>query len=352
MDRSARISLMIIAAGVVVAGLYWFRDVLAPFALAVFLWLVMDAFARRLDETIGFLPRLAALPIAMLFVLAGMAAVVMVIVDSATEFAARASTYDARIANAIADVYAMAGLADPPTLGQLFERAGPGRFLAEVAQAFQGIISNAVFVLIFVGFLFAAQAGFPKKLDALFPDPDTRARASSALESIRESIEKYLWVQTIVSVITSVLSYATLFALGLDNPLFWAFVIFLLNYVPTIGSIVATVLPTLFALVQYESLWMVAAVFAGVGAWQFLIGNFLQPRMQGRSLNLSTLVVLLSLAVWGVIWGIAGMFLAAPLTVMVMIIFAQFDTTRPIAVMLSADGRPADRGARRPTPSL
>ena len=140
--------------------------------------------------------------------------------------------------------------------------------------------------------------------------------------------------------------------LGLDNALFWAFVIFLLNYVPTVGSIVATVLPTLFALVQFDSYWMPLAVFAGVGFWQFAIGNFLQPRMQGQSLNLSILVVLLSLSIWGAIWGIAGMFLAAPLTVMVMIVLSQFPTTYPIAVILSANGRPVAGKRAVPTPSM
>jgi len=352
MDQAGKISLSIIAAGVVITGLFWFREILAPFALAVFLWLVMDAFARRLHESIRFMPRWLALPIAILLVLAGMVAVVMVIVDSAAQFAGNASAYDARIAQAISETYALLGLTDPPTLAQLFERAGPGRFFAEVASALQSVISNAVFVLIFVGFLFAAQAGFPQKLDALFPDAEGRMRAASVMESIRESIEKYLWVQTIVSVITSVLSYATLKFIGLDNALFWSFVIFLLNYVPTIGSIVATVLPTLFALVQFESLWMVAAVFGGVGVWQFVIGNFLQPRMQGESLNLSTLVVLLSLAIWGAVWGIAGMFLAAPLTVMVMIILAQFPSTRPVAILLSGDGKPAEGVAIPPRPSM
>jgi len=352
MDSPARIPLFIIAAAVVVTGLYWFRDVLTPFALAVFLWLIIDAFARRVHETVSFIPRWFALPIAILVTLGALAAVVVVIVDSATGFAENASVYDQRIARAIQEIYALVGLSDPPTLSQLFERAGPGRFLSEIAQAFQGIISNAVFVLIYVGFLFAAQASFPRKMDALFQDEESRARASDVVESIRHSIEKYLLVQTVVSVITSVLSYVTLAALGLDNALFWAFVIFLLNYVPTIGSIVATILPTLFALVQFDSYWMPLAVFAGVGVWQFTIGNFLQPRMQGQSLNLSTLVVLLSLAIWGAIWGIAGMFLAAPLTVMVMIIFAQFPSTRPIAVILSADGEPVHKKNRAPTPSM
>ena len=153
-------------------------------------------------------------------------------------------------------------------------------------------------------------------------------------------MERYLWVQTVVSLMITALTYATLVALGLENALFWAFLIFFLNYIPTIGSVVAVVLTTLVALVQFSSLAQVAGVFVGVGGWQFLIGNFVQPRMTSDSLNLSAVVMLLALSVWSAIWGLAGAFLAAPLTVMLMIVLAQFPGTRWIAILLSADGKP------------
>lgn len=350
--KTISVSLWILAAAVVVAGLYWFGDILAPFALAIFLWLVIDAFARALHERIAFFPRWAALPLAILIVLAGAAGIVMVIVDSAAEFAARAPDYQARIAEIVAMIYDRLGLEDPPSLRQLMEAAGPGRFLGAVAAAFQGLLSQSLFVLIYIAFLFAAQASFPRKMDALFPEPDDRMRAGAALEAINRSVQDYLRVQTILGVIAAVATYLTLVVIGLDNALFWSFLIFLLSYVPTIGPIVSTILPTLFALVQFSSLWMVGAVFAGVGFWQFIAGNVLQPRMQGESLNLSTLVVLLSLAIWGELWGIIGMFLAAPLTVMLMIIFAQFASTRSIAVLLSADGRPGGTTRSRVTPAM
>ncbi len=352
MTRTISISLWILAAAAVVAGLYWFADVLAPFALAVFLWLVMDAFARVLHERIAFFPRWAALRVAILIVLGGAAGIVMVVVDSAAEFAARAPDYQARIAEIVAMIYDRLGLTDPPTLRQIMGEAGPGRFLTALAAAFQSLLSDSLFVLIYVAFLFAAQAGFARKMDALFPEPDGRIRAGAALEEINRGIQDYLRVQTILGIAAAVATYITLAVIGLDNALFWSFLIFLLSYVPTIGPIVSTILPTVFALVQFSSLWTVSAVFAGVGFWQFLIGNFLQPRMQGQSLNLSTLVVLLSLAIWGELWGIIGMFLAAPLTVILMIVFAQFASTRPIAVLLSADGRPGETTRTGVTPAM
>lgn len=352
MDTTSRVSLVIIATGVVVAGLYWFRDILAPFALAVFLWLVMDGFARALHERIDFLPRWVALPLAVAAVLAGFAVTVFVVVDTAGAVAERAPEYQERITTIIAGAYDMVGAEEPPPLTDLLREINPGRLLGQMASALQGVLADTMFVLIYVAFLFAAQASFSKRLRGVFIDAEARERAKGVLYSIRESIQIYLWVQTILALAAGVLCYFTLLALGLDNPLFWAFVIALMSYVPTIGPLVSTVLPTMFALVQFPELWRAGAVFAGISVWQFILGNFAQPRMQGQSMNLSTIVVLLSLAIWGAIWGLVGMFLSAPLTVMAMIILAQFPSTRWLAVLLSAEGKPEAGMRRAPRPSL
>jgi len=182
-------------------------------------------------------------------------------------------------------------------------------------------------------------------------------------DEARVGIERYLWVQTLISAMITLLSYVSLLALGVENALFLSALIFVLNYIPTVGSIAAALVPPLFALVQPEvPAWVPgvapqgsyvysAIVFGVVSFWQFSIGNFIQPRMMGDSLNLSALVVLLALAIWGVLWGIPGMFLSAPLTVLMMILFAQSPATCWIAILLSADGNPkgkihlSDQGA-------
>ena len=171
----------------------------------------------------------------------------------------------------------------------------------------------------------------------------------------RRGIETYLWTQTVISALITILTYGTLVLLGVENALFLSTLIFVLNYIPTIGSIVAALVPPLFALVQPEiaewipgsapndSYVFAGLVFLGVSFWQFSIGNFVQPRIMGDTLNLSALVVLLSLAIWGAIWGIPGMFLSAPLTVLMMILFAQSESTRWFPVLLSANGEPLSR---------
>jgi len=132
-------------------------------------------------------------------------------------------------------------------------------------------------------------------------------------------------------------------ALGLANPVFWAFLIFVLTFIPVIGGAVGTLLPPLFALVQFPDIWRAVALLCGLEIIMFSVGNVLTPRMQRDSLNIDPVVVLLSLALWGAIWGIPGMFLSTPLTVACIIILAQFEGSRWIAILLSGDGAPQGR---------
>lgn len=348
MPSSAVTPLWIIATAAIVAGLYFFRDTLTQFALALLLWLLIDGLARWLDARIPFMPRVLALPIALVLVLTLVTLVGWVIAQNVGGFAQYANGYEARLNQIVADIYLRTGIPGPaPTVGQLIADVDPGRVVAQIGAGLQGVASDLVFILIYLGFLFSAAAMIPRKLNAIFRDKADRQHASEIIASIRASIDRYLYVQTIMSLIISALTYATLLLIGLQNALFWSFLIFFLNFIPTIGSIVAVVLPTAFALVQFPDLSGVAAVAIGVGLWQFVIGNFVQPRFTGDSLNLSAVVVLLALALWGSIWGLAGAFLAAPLTVMLMIVFAQFSSTRWIAILLSANARPAivGRGA-------
>ena len=132
-----------------------------------------------------------------------------------------------------------------------------------------------------------------------------------------------------------------MFAVGLDNVAFWTIVLFLLCYIPMLGVTVGSIVPALFALLQFASWWQAAVVFGGIQVVAFIVGNFIYPRMQAESQNIAPVATLLSLAFWGSLWGLTGAFLAVPLTLMVMMICAYFPRTRWVAVLLSNDGEPA-----------
>ncbi|MBC7769985.1 MAG: AI-2E family transporter [Phycisphaerales bacterium] len=342
LDISQRGALWIIAAGVIAAGLYFLREPLTQFAMALFLWLAIDGLADTLDKRVPFIPRLLALPIALVIVLGLVALIGVVVVENIAGIIGDLPRYEFRLNQVLSQAHQALGSpgGPTPTVRDLIAQFEPGQLAAEIGDSIQNAASATIFTLIFLAFLFPAAGAMGDKLDRIFVGKGRREAAGEVLARIRLSMERYLWVQTVMSLIITGLTYATLVIIGLENALFWSFLIFFLNYIPTIGSLAAVVLTTAVALVQFPTLGPVVAVFAGVGAWQFVIGNFIQPRMTGDSLNLSAIVVLLALSIWGLVWGIVGAFLAAPLTVMIMIVLAQFPTTRWIAILLSADGKP------------
>jgi len=134
------------------------------------------------------------------------------------------------------------------------------------------------------------------------------------------------------------LSFTFLFTVGVDFAAVWGLLIFLLNFIPTVGSIVATIFPALIALAQSDGYTLFVLVLLGIGALQICIGNILEPRLMGSSFNLSPVVILLNLALWNAIWGIPGMFLCVPFLIIVAIVLSHFPQTRPVAIMLSSDG--------------
>lgn len=350
--KSGMSGIWIIATGVMIALLYFGRAILAPFALAVFLFLVVEGFARVIDERSDLLKRGWSRALAILTVLGGFIGFIVLLARGVAQFGGQSAEYERKINQLITDAYALFQIGDAPTLTELVFNETGQRFFGTIANATSSLTGDLVLILIYVAFLFLAQSAWPQKLDRIFPDDEQRAQVKQVGNEARKGIETYLWTQTVISALITVLTYVTLIAIGLENVLFLCALIFILNFIPTIGSIVAALVPPLFALVQPEiPLWIpgedpqntyifAALVFAGVSFWQFSIGNFVQPRIMGDTLNLSALVVLLALAIWGAIWGIPGMFLSAPLTVLMMILFAQSESTRWIAILLSANGDP------------
>ena len=324
------------------------RDILAPFALAVFVWLIMEGFARVVSSRVPQAPKWLAHAVSVAVVVAGVVAFISIMRRAVIEFAQKSDLYETRINDLIEDIYGVLHIDGAPTLTDLLYSDATARFVEPMLSSARGLASDLVLIFIYVAFLYISSAAFSRKLDHIFIGEARRGHAREVGEAIRDTMEQYLWVQTALSVIITALTYATLVALGLDNAVFWAVVVFVLNYIPTVGSVIAAVLPALFAMAQPDwPAYMPAdptlsavAVFLGVSAWQFLIGNFVGPRMMGDSLNLDPLVVLLSLAVWGAIWGIPGMFLSAPLTVLLMIVLSQTEGAAWVAVLLSSDGNP------------
>ena len=343
--RNAQVILAVIAGGVT---LYVLAGILTPLALAMFLAVMVDGFARVLEHRLPHVSRKAALPLAVgLSILLFGGTAVFVALNGAA-FATQLLAYGPKLDGVIFQLATLAHIKDPPTLLSLVRGLDAGKYLSLVAHTLQDFGSTTLFVIVYLAFIIASRHGWERKAIGLFPHRDERQNAVAAFLRIRDGVEQYLFVQTITGLMVAGLSWIAMAAVGLHDSLFWAFLIFLAVYIPVAGGVFAGVAPPLFALVQFDGYGRALILFAALQAVGDIIGNVVYPRMQGRSLNIDPVMILLSLAFWSAIWGVTGAFLSTPLTVMAMVILAQFDGSRWIAVILSADGDPQQLKNRHP----
>lgn len=337
---NALVVIAVVAAG---AALYWLRDILTPLAMAVFLMIMIDGVKRAIERRTPIPSRFAGAA-ALIVVVLGFLISIWIIIDGAAGFFTDASGVAGgmgpRIDQISRDVSALVGVKDPPTLHDMIAGIDVRGWLTAAAFQAQGIATGGFFVMVYLGFLLASQAGFRKKMVGLFPKRGARQEALEVFERVRSGVEGYLWVQAVTGAMICVVAWGLMRAVGLQNAEFWTFVIFVVSFIPVLGGAVAGCAPPLFALVQFESYWPAVILFVGLQTLLFLIGNLVQPRMQGDNQNIDPIVVLLALAFWGKLWGVAGMFLSTPLAVMAMAILAEFKGSRWMAVLLSSDGEP------------
>jgi predicted PurR-regulated permease PerM len=195
---------------------------------------------------------------------------------------------------------------------------------------------SLVVILIYMAFIFAEQNIFRRKMLAVAGA--RREEASAAIDTISRGIQRYLSIKTLVSILTGTVCYSLLVIFKIPYAEVFGLLTVLLNYIPTFGSIVAGLPPTITALAVYESWVPAMAIAVSYAAVNLVLGTILEPRVLGRELNISPLVIIISVVVWGGIWGIVGAFLAVPLTATIQIILASSEKGRPIAILLS--GRP------------
>ena len=213
-----------------------------------------------------------------------------------------------------------------------------GSILKRIFKSLSDLLSNAFIILIYALFIFLEEANFHTKLKAVFADKRQFNELNKVLDQIEKSITSYIGLKTLVSFITGLASYIDLLFIGIDAPLFWAFLIFLLNYIPTIGSLIGTLFPAIFCLLQFGDFSSCLLVLGIVGGIQIVVGNLLEPKLMGNTLNISSFVAIFALSFWGALWGVTGMLLSVPITVIMVIIFSHFSSTKGISIMLSEKG--------------
>lgn len=334
----------------VVACLTLTRDYAVPIAIAVFLWVLIGALAgvlRRLPGVRARLPEWMAKLIAVALMFGAILLAVQIVARNVGELGESVTGQSAILAE-IEALGTWIGVETGVTLGELIQRLEFEQLIGWGLSTVQGLITDVSLVFLYVLFLLIDERFYDAKMRALFPDRSRRRDVEATISRVVGEVTVYLWLMTLISLGVALMTWIFCRAVGLDGAGFWAFLAFALNFVPTIGSITAVVLPALYGLLTLDDPVLLAVLIGGLAGTQVIAGELVLPRVMGDRLNLSSFVIILTLVVWGAMWGPAGMFLAIPITVILVLISARFESTRPIAILLSRDGRvPPSREQRR-----
>ncbi len=226
--------------------------------------------------------------------------------------------------------------------GKLAEKIGEFEFskiINPLLNSISDFMGKVLMAFFYILFLFFEQSSFINKLKLIFHKQEEYAKVITILHNIENAITHYIGLKTLISLISATLCFVTLLFFGIKSPLLWAFLVFVFNFIPIIGPIVAVFLPSFFAVIQLGEFTIPLILFFILGFIQTMIGYLLEPKLMGDSLNISPLVALISLAFWGAIWGVTGMIVSVPITVILIIVLSQIKKTRPLAILLSQNGK-------------
>jgi len=323
---------------IIIAGVKTASALLVPFLLAIFIAIICAGpfywlQQRRVPSALALLLVVAAVMLAGLLILT-------LVGTSINDFTRELPIYQEKLRTqtaALFDWLSKFGLqVSKQVLLDLFDPGAVMQYSASMLATAGGMLTNSFLILLTVIFILLEASGMPAKLKAALPDADN---SLASFEKFTTGVREYLAIKTFVSFATGVAVTFGLLLLGLDYALLWGLLAFLLNYVPNIGSIIAAVPAVLLAVVQLGPLQalFVAVIYLLVNV---IMGNVVEPRMMGRKLNLSSLVVFISLVFWGWILGPIGMLLSVPLTMIVKIALEVNDSTRWLAILLSSNAPP------------
>ena len=353
-------SLMILAAVALTAALGFMRPVLIPFVLAIFISILVAPLMEFLEGRLR-LPRSLSVPATILVALALVALLGLILTASIFSFLENADDHWQGFTNEVGELMAVAEAAEFESPESAEGESGPDgvegtdategteesapkhvffgidfsqewilvvlkefsavAVIGTVAEVMINLLSNGFLVLIFVIFLIAGR--------------QTTDQRAGMYVDIENSVRQYLSLKMTLSAVTGLLVGLILWLVGLDLALFFGVLAFLLNFIPSIGSVIATLLPIPVAIAQFDSAWTAILVVALPGVVQLTIGNYIEPKLMGKGLELHPVTVLLTLAFWGLLWGVVGMVLAVPITAVLRIVLLRFETTRPIAELFA-----------------
>lgn len=346
-DEGFRNLVLGLALAIMVGWLLWIgRPIILPIVaslIVVYIVLGLAELFARVPVVGPRLPSALRHGLAILAILGALGALTVALAGAVSQIVAAAPQYQAQLLSLIQKAAVAIGVETEPSWqalrGEIFGQISLQRTLLASAASASGILGTFFVVIVYTGFLLAERGVFAGKIARLSADPARVARIRQVIGDVNTRIGAYLVMKTLINLLLGGISYTILRLLGIEFAGLWAILIGLFNYVPYLGSFLGVVPPVLMAALQFGSLAPTLVAAAALIAAQTIVGSFVDPWLMGRSVNLSPFVILVSLVFWSAIWGVSGAILSVPVTAILVIVLSEFQGTRPIAVLLSLDGR-------------
>ena len=333
-----------IAAGI--ALLHYLASIIIPFVIAFVLAVLVNALVRFMQSRWPAAPAWAVSLLAGIVVILAASAGIFTMAQGIAQIVSQGPALIARLDGLVLTLGRSLHLQEPLRLTSIVGQVSIADVAGFLLSGMQGLFSGLLLMVVYFGFMLAGRKRIAAKVERAAGSSSRASLINSTVGRIEADIETYVWVQTITGLILTSAATAVMLAVGLENVLFWAVIFFLLTFIPNIGVTVGSVAPSLFALVQFTTVWQAITIFAVIQIVATIVGNLIYPRLQAHTQNIDPVATLLSLAFWSWLWGLPGAFLAVPMTLMSMMVFSQFGSTKWVAAMLSNDGDPVFRGRK------
>ncbi len=337
-----------------IAAIWFGRDFLIPLAITGLLFILSSALVDRFKQIkiLGrSLPGWLAHVLSATTVIGAILAFGLIVSSSAEEVEEALPKYQERLTALADQIEGFLGPRLVESAKGAFAEADMGGWVAALASEFAGAFSMFALVALYLAFLVTERVAWTEKLPRLASSETETQRVRKIIKRTADGVKQYMWVNAVTSAMSGVVAFLIFSWIDLDFAALLALIVFAAGFIPNIGAFIAITLPSLVALIQFDDLTPFLIVLFGYGLADQFISNVIQPSMQGRSLNLSTFMVMVSLTFWATLWGGIGAFLAVPMMVVTMVICAELPGARWIAVLLSSDGLlddPEDRSSTSP----
>ena len=340
MRRTGGIGIVLTGTAAALALLYFLRTILIPFVIAFVFAVLVSALVRFIRNRAPKAPVWAVAGTAALVVMLLAGGGFYVMLQGMVQIVGQGPALAERLDQIVLDLGHSLRLRQELHLATIIGSVSIPQIAGSVLASVQGVATGFLLMVVYFGFMIAGRERVSRKIDNAVVSSERSRTIKEVVGRAATDIETYVWVQTITGVMLTLAAIVVMLAVGLNNVMFWTVIFFLLTFIPNIGITIGSILPSLFALIQFPTYWQAVTIFVVTQVAAAVVGNFIYPRMQAETQNIDPLVTLLALSFWTVLWGLAGSFLAVPLTLMSMMVFAQFEETRWVAAFLSNDGKP------------